>query len=101
MARFEAAQAIVREGEAADFFYVIHSGEALVTQSIEGRAQVIAQLGAGDYFGEVGLLHDVPRTATVLAGETGVVTIRCDRGNFHSMVNEFGDLAMALSIFLV
>jgi CRP-like cAMP-binding protein len=100
VARFMPAQAIVREGEAADFFYLIHRGEALVTHPVDGRAQAIATLEAGDYFGEVGLIHNVPRTATVLAGEAGVVTLRCDRRTFHSMMSEFGDLATALSKLL-
>lgn len=58
-----AGDVIVREGEVSDRFYVIESGEVEVTQ--EGR--IIRSETVGDVFGEIGLLRDVPRTATVTA----------------------------------
>ena len=58
-----AGEAVVREGEVSDRFYVIESGEVEVTQ--DGR--VIRTETVGDVFGEIGLLRDVPRTATVTA----------------------------------
>lgn len=54
---------IVEEGDPADRFYVVVDGEVEITQS--GRH--IARRGAGSYFGEIGLLRDVARTATVTA----------------------------------
>ncbi|KAB7745378.1 MFS transporter [Nostocoides sp. F2B08] len=58
-----AGDVIVREGEVSDLFYVIESGEVEVTQ--DGR--LIRTETVGDVFGEIGLLRDVPRTATVTA----------------------------------
>ncbi len=58
-----AGQAVVVEGEAAQEFFVIVVGEVEVTQ--DGR--VLRREGPGDVFGEIGLLRDVPRTATVTA----------------------------------
>lgn len=58
-----AGREIVSQGEPGDTFYALLGGEALVT--IDGRS--VRTLAVGDWFGEVALLHNVPRTATVTA----------------------------------
>jgi CRP-like cAMP-binding protein len=57
--------AIVRQGETGDRFYVIASGRVRVVASGHERGE----LGAGHSFGEIALLRDTPRTATVIAVE--------------------------------
>jgi hypothetical protein len=54
---------VVAEGEVSDRFYVIESGEVRVTQA----GTLLRTETAGEFFGEIGLLRDVPRTATVTA----------------------------------
>jgi MFS family permease len=56
---------IVREGEAGDRFYIVARGRLVATQT--GRT--LRELTAGDSFGEIALLRDVPRTATVTTAE--------------------------------
>lgn len=74
--------ALVREGENGDRFYVLLSGLAAVSQSALGGRSV---LRAGEYFGEVALAMDVPRTASVIA-MTPCVVASCDRETFDELL---------------
>ena len=76
-----AGDVLIREGDEGDRFYVIESGQ--MTASFEGT--VLRQMGAGDPFGEIALLRDVPRTATVTADEPTVV-LALDRADFLDAV---------------
>ena len=65
---FSAGDVIVREGEEADALYVVVSGRVDVKARGEGAAEEhIRVMEAGTYFGEIGLLERIPRTATVTA----------------------------------
>ncbi len=69
-------QAIV-EGEVGDRFYLIESGRL---DAVRGEA-LLSEMGPGDCFGEIALLRDVPRTATVIAREDSMLQA-LERGDF-------------------
>ncbi len=88
-----AGDVLIREGDAGDVFYVVETGSVEVTK--EGRH--VAHLGPGDYVGEIALLRDVPRTATVTATSASVLQA-LDREHFIPAVTgqgEFRDAADA------
>jgi Major Facilitator Superfamily/Cyclic nucleotide-binding domain len=73
---FPAGAVIVREGDPADALYVLADGEVEVTARGElGAERVIRTMVSPSYFGEIGVLQHIPRTATV----TAVTECRCDR----------------------
>jgi CRP-like cAMP-binding protein len=73
---------VVREGDSGERFYVVLSGMFAVSQEEIGARRL---LQPGDYFGEVALAMDIPRTASVRALTPGVVA-SCDREAFDELL---------------
>ena len=76
-----AGDAVITEGEAGDRFYIVESGRTQATHD----GQVLSTQGPGDPFGEIALLRDVPRTATVTALEDSVL-LYLERDDFLAAV---------------
>ncbi len=73
--------AIIKEGEVGDFFYVIQSGK--VEYTVEGKT--VGEAGKGRSFGDLALLYDCPRAATVIAAEECILW-RVDQKTFRQIL---------------
>ena len=79
-----AGEEVIRAGEPADAFYVVASGHCAAS-SPDGRP--LSSMGAGEWFGELGLLNHSPRTATVTATDDGRL-LRVDGAAFLTALTE-------------
>ena len=86
--RFAPGQVIVRQGDAADSFYLVRIGFVKVSENYPGGELVLAYLSRGDYFGEIGLLGGGVRTATCTALDH-VELVRISGDDFREMVARF------------
>ena len=88
---FNAGDTVTTEGQGGVGFFVIEDGEAKVTIHGDERRR----LGPGDYFGEVALLTDRPRTATITA-ETELRCYGMTSWDFRPLVETHGSIAWKL-----
>ncbi|WP_245929140.1 cyclic nucleotide-binding domain-containing protein [Agarilytica rhodophyticola] len=80
----EAKEVVIKEGEKGDFFYVLASGRARVTNRSES---VDVVLEPGSYFGEEALLGNTPRNATITMTESGHLK-KLDAQDFEALLKE-------------
>jgi CRP-like cAMP-binding protein len=84
---YRPGEVIIRQGEPAETFYILTSGRAeVIRRYASGVETTIDWREPGEYFGEIGLLHDRPRTATVRAAETGAEVMLLGRAAFLNLM---------------
>jgi tetratricopeptide (TPR) repeat protein len=96
---YAAGDIIVTEGEPGSSLFLIVSGVVKVfTRTDDGINLQLAELGLGDFFGEVSLLTGKPRTATITA-HTDVTAIELDRTDFETIVKNHPEARTTLEDF--
>jgi CRP-like cAMP-binding protein len=80
-----AGTVLVQRGDLADRFFIVTSGKVAVLRNGSGSAP-LAILGPGQFFGEMSLLTEQPRSATIMA-RTDVVLLTLDRESFGELVD--------------
>jgi Fe-S-cluster-containing hydrogenase component 2/CRP-like cAMP-binding protein len=93
--RYSPGEVIVRQGDAADAFYLVRLGFVKVSQHHPGGDVVLAYLGRGSYFGEMGLLSGNVRTATCTALDH-VDAVKISAADFNVMLSQFPNIREAL-----
>ena len=93
---FEKSQVICKQGDPADAFYLIRSGMVKVSNVMPGGDMVRTYLGRGDYFGEIGLIFNQPRSATCTALDT-VSLVRIAKADFEQMTASYPEVTETLT----
>lgn len=83
----EAGSTIARQGAPADKFVIVLDGELEVVRESDGDAETVATLGPGDFFGEVAILSEAQRTASLRAASAATL-LTMDREQFSSVVGQ-------------
>jgi CRP-like cAMP-binding protein/Pyruvate/2-oxoacid:ferredoxin oxidoreductase delta subunit/ferredoxin len=95
LVRYTKGGVICQQGDVADSFYLIRLGFVKVSEPHPGGELVLAYLGRGGYFGEIGLLGGGIRTATCTALDH-VELVRIHAEEFHHMVQQFPEVRRSL-----
>ncbi len=88
---YEEGEIIFHEGDVGDYLYIIIDGEVEIYSTSEGKKKTIAKLGEGEYFGEMALLNEKARTATVKCISSANI-IGLKKSDFGVLISNFQDL---------
>jgi CRP/FNR family transcriptional regulator, cyclic AMP receptor protein len=92
---FDSGKRLFRQGDFGDAAYLIIAGEAEVLAETPAGPVLLATLGANDIVGDMAILGNVPRNATVRA-KSRLITLRISKEPFMRMVREFPSMAVSL-----
>lgn len=92
---YASGDVVVQQGDQGDAAYIILEGAAEVLIDTPQGPLAVAKVGRNDIVGEMAILMDVPRTATIRATEP-LVTLRISKELFFRLVNEFPQMAVEI-----
>ncbi len=88
---FEKGEEVFHQGDIGDYLYIIVKGHVQVLREQEGEEEVIAELGQGEFFGEMSLLNEKTRAATVRCNDpVDVLAIR--KSDFGILIANFSEM---------
>jgi CRP/FNR family cyclic AMP-dependent transcriptional regulator len=92
---FKAGQSLVRQGDTGDSAYIIVDGSADVIVETPGGPVTVASMGRNDIVGDIAILIDIPRTATVTA-TSELIALKITKELFFRMVRDFPDMGVEI-----
>ena len=92
---FAPGETLCRQGEPGDAAYIVLDGRADVVVETRDGPVTVASIGRNDIVGEIAILCDVPRTATVEA-TTPLAALRVSKENFFKLVEQFPQIGIEI-----
>jgi len=91
---FKKDDTVIKQGESGDKFYIIESGDCIATKKTDGGADKDMKLGAGDYFGELSLLNNDPRAASIKVVSDNAKLLVLERSSFARLLGPLRDVLL-------
>ncbi|MDX1632731.1 MAG: cyclic nucleotide-binding domain-containing protein [Thermoanaerobaculia bacterium] len=95
MEEYAEGEFLFEEDDLGTEMYILHEGQVEILQDLEGEEKVLAVLEKGDFFGEMALLEDLPRTASARA-VSDVKVIKIDGATFDQMLRSKPEIAVRI-----
>jgi CRP-like cAMP-binding protein len=92
---FKRGHVLFREGEPGKEMYVIQAGKVNITKTVRDTEKILATLGAGEFFGEMAILNNKPRSAGAVMAEDGKLLV-IDPKTFEAMIRGNVEIAVRL-----
>lgn len=86
---------IFSEGEVGNEMFIIQNGVVKITKRIDGKDHLLAELGKGEFFGEMAIVSNIARSASATAAGT-VEILSFDRQGFEAMISKNTKIAMSV-----
>lgn len=93
---FSTDEFLCRQGETGDELFVVVDGRVRVEKQVEGITKTLRQLDVGEHIGELAVLREQPRSASVIAEGTGVRTLVLSGQAVRSILRDRPEVAMAM-----
>ena len=92
---FEAGETIFKEGDLGTEMYIVHEGKIEIVKELPTEQRTLAVLEKGDFFGEMAILEDLPRTATARA-QTAAKVLLINGSTFDQMLRSNPEIAVRM-----
>ena len=97
MVAYPVGETVIKEGDSGDTMYLIIKGEVAVLQTQGVNSEIeVDQIGEGDYFGEMALLDDIARSATIRTKQESRLLV-LHKLEFTEIVREYPQIALQIS----
>ena len=94
---YQRNEVIFEEGNQGDEMFIIHRGSVrILKKTTKGEERPLSILGPGEFFGEMALIDNSPRSASAIAEEQGTQLIVLDKSRFVYMVQQLPDFSLAI-----